>query len=167
MWLSLINASTTPRIVPKISVRTDISIVTAHPWSSDVILSNTSDHFNVTILFPLWPVIIAGLSFLPYSSGYCSLCSQQLVFCIEVYLCFMVIVQYLHSYILFSGFRIFCCSSFFALAGTDSLLLSFPKWTITACAVMLSQFPALLTQKGPPCGSPFCMAKMRYCISLL
>ena len=69
MWLSLINASTTPRIVPKISVRTDISIVTAHPWSSDVILSNTSDHFNVTILFPLWPVIIAGLSFLPYSSG--------------------------------------------------------------------------------------------------
>jgi len=50
-------------------VRTDISIVTAHPWSSDVILSNTSDHFNVTILFPLWPVIIAGLSFLPYSSG--------------------------------------------------------------------------------------------------
>ena len=118
MWLSLINASTTPRIVPKISVRTDISIVTAHPWSSDVILSNTSDHFNVTILFPLWPVIIAGLSFLPYSSGitghgvtsnalrdaqkscirmisrrnsrvFCELCSQQLVFCIEVYTCFI------------------------------------------------------------------------------
>ena len=45
------------------------NIVSARPWSSDVILSNTSDHFNVTILFPLWPVIIAGLSFLPYSSG--------------------------------------------------------------------------------------------------
>ena len=66
----------------------------------------------------------------------------------------------------------FCCFSHstfssLTLACTDSRLLSFPKWTITACAVMLSRFPALLTQKGPPCGSPFCMAEMRYCISLL